>query len=71
MKLVGGAGCGGLAKEGPLSAPARERTITLITHKHFFPSPLKSVVGGDIVLLAADERPRWPLPEAAAAESLK
>lgn len=30
-----GGGGGGLAKEGPLSAPARERTITLITRKHF------------------------------------
>lgn len=69
MRLVGSDG--GLAKEGPLSAPARERTITLITRKHFSRRRSKSVVGGDIVLLAADERPQWPLPEAAAGESLK
>lgn len=35
--MVGGGG-GGLEEDGPLSAPAPERTITLIIHQHFFPA---------------------------------
>lgn len=61
-----GGGAGGLAEEGPLSAPVPERTITLIIHQHF---PRRRSnrrllsLGGDIVLLTADERPWWPLPK--------